>query len=199
MPPPALPTSFGDACRRRFGRAAAASLFALAAVLAGGGHPAIGQPANPLRVTVEVTPRSPYVGQAVDLTISVIGKAEAPIVATPLLEKAEVRPGPTDRSAAPGRDGSSGLQRFRTRFQVIPRRSGSLTIPPIEVRLGDRVGWTGPTKRRWLSGSDATSGRTIRRSSITRRVSWRCACRSLAASPASEHLPPKPSKSCGRR
>jgi BatD DUF11 like domain len=158
------PASVRTAHRRRqwfagtSGPCRSSILLVLAAILADGGQPAFGQPAGPLRATVEVKPRSAYVGQAVDMTVSVVGRTDPSTVATPLVDWAEVRPGMIDRAPVSGRDGSSGLQRFVTHFQVIPRRAGARTIPAIEVKLGDRVGRTGPM--RLNVQSPPTTGRT---------------------------------------
>jgi hypothetical protein len=133
-------------------------ILVLAVFLANSGQTAVAQVASSLRVSVELKPKSAYVGQAVDLIVSVVGSDDTPTVATPVMDWGEIRPGKSDRVPVSKRGGSSREERFHSHFQVIPRRAGARTVPSIEVRLGDRVGRTGAM--RLNVQSPPTAGRT---------------------------------------
>jgi hypothetical protein len=108
------------------------------------------QPARP-RLTVELQPRTVYVGQVAMLTV-IVDEAEGEAhVATPRIEGADV--------AALGekRVIGTGVHRILTSFQVMARKPGMLTIPSIEVRVG---GWRGSsTAARLKVSSLPASGR----------------------------------------
>src|SRR4051794_31723641 len=85
-----------------------------------------------LRVSARVvTPAPYYVGQGVEARVEVDGPAEVIPPRTPGTE-AEVRPIGTDGTAS--------------RFVVIPRRPGSLVIPPFRARAGGREGASRTTR-----------------------------------------------------
>lgn len=104
-------------------------------------------PADPLRVRAEVRPRTCYVGQPVDVFVSVAAGRERPGVTMPKVPGAGVSFVGTDltpiRVSGVG-DTVDERNLFRFRYLLLPRRAGTLTLPSIAARLGARRGASGP-------------------------------------------------------
>jgi hypothetical protein len=111
--------------------------------------PAWGQRAEPLPVRALVPRRTYYAGQAIPLTVRVIAADRAPEVTTPRIAEAEVTPlgwrmQPVASSGIGDVVSETNLYQFR--FRIIPRKPGPLIVPPIAVKLGERVGTTPPMR-----------------------------------------------------
>ena len=91
--------------------------------------------AEPLQVTARVPSGPHLVGQAIELDVAVEGATEVPVVEPPRSAVADVLSLPKDASRP-----------FLTRFVMIPRQAGSLTLPPFRARSGDRSGISKPTR-----------------------------------------------------
>ena len=100
-------------------------------------------PPERLPVSAQLRPSTCYVGQAVDLVVGVEGARERPEVTPPKIEGADVRLSGTDMvPVSISAIGDAVFERnlYRTRFRVVPRKAGTLAIPPVAARLGDRTG-----------------------------------------------------------
>lgn len=116
------------------------ALFALGALV-----PA--ETADRLTVIAGVRPSVYYVGQSVDLSIGVVAERERPSVAMPAVPGADVTLVGTDMkplSASAIGDAVSEKNLYRTRYRLIPRRAGTLKVPPVPAVLGERRGVSDP-------------------------------------------------------
>lgn len=106
------------------------------------GDPGAG--AEPLKVYARARPESCYVGQALDLWVSVVAGRERPVVSLPAVAGAEVTFVKDDplRPISVSGIGDAVFEKnlFRSHFRLIPGRAGLLTVPPVAARLGARVG-----------------------------------------------------------
>ena len=103
------------------------------------------QEADPLRVEAEVAPGHYFVGQGVELQIRFAGRGQRPQIELPGDRKTlrHGRSAPSaNRSVDPRSDRSWVRKKtcFVTRIRVVARRSGTLLIPSIPVRLDERSG-----------------------------------------------------------
>jgi hypothetical protein len=101
----------------------------------------------PIPVLARVPAKTYYVGQAIELRIGAEAAGERPEVAPPQIPNAEVDLIATDLSpVAATAIGNFATERnlFVTRFRLIAHRAGPLAIPPVRVRLGDRLGASRP-------------------------------------------------------
>jgi hypothetical protein len=109
-----------------------------------------GQESDDLRVRVEVSPGTHYVGQAIELLVGVVGAGQRPEVDRPSIGGADVwlvdNNGlkPISISGIGGMAAESNL--FVSRFCVVPRRAGPLEIPAIRAHLRDLSGRSRPVK-----------------------------------------------------
>lgn len=131
----------------RAARTLALALLAVAHGTAGAADPA----APPERLAVLAQVRSPscYVGQTVDVFVGVVGDREAPKFSAPDVPGAVLTHAGTDLKPL----GVSGIgdvvaQRllYRARYRLVPRRAGTLTVPPFTARLGERRGASEPLR-----------------------------------------------------
>jgi hypothetical protein len=102
---------------------------------------------EPLSVRANLAPGPYYVGQGIDLNVVVGGAAEAPRVAPPGVAGAEVSDlGMVVRPLASDAIGDvvNEVNRYIFRFRIVPVRSGTLRIPAVAARLGDRSGASAP-------------------------------------------------------
>jgi hypothetical protein len=120
---------------------------ALALIAAGCGNAKAEEPAGRLRVVAQVRPEAYYVGQSIELSVGVVAGREQPEVTMPKVAGADVTLVGTDLKPLT----ASGIGEavfetnlFRTRYRLIPRRAGTLTIPPVPARLGERRGASEP-------------------------------------------------------
>jgi hypothetical protein len=105
--------------------------------------PVAAQEAEPLRVRIAVTPGTLYVGQAIELQVAVVAAGERPSIFPPRIEDAEVTPtGTALRPIATSAIGDfvSEVNAYLFRYRIIPRRAGTLEIPPFGAHLGGRSG-----------------------------------------------------------
>jgi len=104
---------------------------------------------EPLQVSAKVAPRPYYVGQGIEVEITIEGEAgpNRPTLVAPRMASAEVYPISID-SDRPG----------PARYVVVPSRSGPLDLPPFQARSGERKG---SSKRKRLEVDKVpTEGRT---------------------------------------
>jgi hypothetical protein len=148
--------------------------------------PAEGRPAGwegligPVELSVHATPDRVALGESVSLAVTVQGGTNvwaAPVAFGFPPDVAEVFERPSELSRDMGR--SLGLRWYRT-FDVVPRRTGVLTIPEL------RVAWFDPRARRW--------GET-RAPALRIEVSERAAAAAPPSAPADE--PPAPAAGPG--
>lgn len=100
-----------------------------------------------LTVMAQVRTGVYYVGQSVDLSVSVVAERERPQLTMPVVAGADVRLVATElKPISVSGIGDAVFERnlFRSRYRLIPRRAGTLTIPSIPARLGERWGATAP-------------------------------------------------------
>ena len=105
---------------------------------------------EPLQISVKVAPRPYYVGQGIEVEITIEGDAspDRPTFVAPRMATVEVFP-LSDNTDQPG----------RALFVVVPGRSGPLDLPPFQARSGARKG---SSKRRRLEVDQVpTEGRTL--------------------------------------
>jgi hypothetical protein len=126
-----------------------AVLIGIGLILAGRPVQSSAEEAEPpaIPVLAQVPARSYYVGQAIELRIGAEAAAERPQVIAPTIPDTDVFLIDTSFSpvAATGiGDVTSERDLFVTRFRLIPRRAGTLGIPPVVVRLGNRSGVSRP-------------------------------------------------------
>jgi hypothetical protein len=119
-------------------------LLALASPAGASDHPA--GPEH-LKVTAQTRPArgSVYVGQTIDLFLSVVAGKERPRPVAPQVAGADVtEAGAEQRPLAVSAIGDSVFNQSLCRFhyRIVPRRAGILTIPPVHVALGERTGAT---------------------------------------------------------
>ena len=100
---------------------------------------------EPVRVQAEVGNGPYFVGQGVELRITVVGRRQRPKIDFPSISGAsawligtDVKP--ISRSGIGSIVGEENL--FVTRFRVVPRRPGTLQIPSVPVRVEERSGRT---------------------------------------------------------
>jgi hypothetical protein len=111
--------------------------------------PALGQAPERLAVRAQVRPSTCFVGQVVDLAVGVVGDRERPKVTPPLVDGADVALVRTELiplSVSAIGDTVSEKNLYQFRFRLVPRRTGSLTVPPVSVKVGDRSGSSGPVR-----------------------------------------------------
>lgn len=105
---------------------------------------AAAQEAEPLRVRAVVPPGAFYVGQAIELQVAVVAAGERPRIFPPRIEDAEVTPtGTALRPIATSAIGDlvvSEVNAYGSFYRVVPRRAGTLQIPPFVARQGDLSG-----------------------------------------------------------
>jgi hypothetical protein len=108
------------------------------------------QPSQPLVAQTHIAPGPYYVGQAIDIQVSVIASSSRPTIVVPRLTGAEIWP--TRNKLKPLM--SSGIGnvinetiQYIYGYQFLARRSGSLSIPPFVARFETR---TGPTRPRQI-------------------------------------------------
>lgn len=85
--------------------------------------------ADPLKVTVVLSPRPYYVGQAIEARVEVAPAPGSPSVEPPRIKDAEVfaiDPDPSSPSIA--------------RFVIVPGHAAAVDLPPFRARSGDRSG-----------------------------------------------------------
>jgi len=103
---------------------------------------------GPLAVQARVRPGAYYVGQAVDLSVSVVAGVERPAVtppAVPGVEVAFVKDDPLRPISVSGiGEVVSQKALFRSHFRLIARRAGPVRVPPISARLGNKTGASAP-------------------------------------------------------
>ena len=90
-----------------------------------------------------------FLGEAVELTVGVVGERERPEIEAPKLKdadlsliKTELRPISTSGIG----DQVFVKNLFRFRYRLIPRKAGTLAIPPFHAKLGDRSGASEPIR-----------------------------------------------------
>ena len=104
---------------------------------------------DPIRVEGGFSAGPHYVGQEVEFTLRVEGGGERPSVAPFRVAGADVAaigagpaaPGPVETGA-----GTGGRDVHRFAFRIVPRRTGTLAIPPLAVRQGMRSGSSRPAR-----------------------------------------------------
>jgi len=104
---------------------------------------------GPLRVRVQLAPGTHYVGESLTLTVSVAAEAERPKLTIPRTADAEITLVETDLrpiSASGIGDVVETRNLFRYHYRLLAKRSGTLEVPPVTARLGDRSGSTGPLR-----------------------------------------------------
>jgi hypothetical protein len=100
-----------------------------------------------LSVTAQVRTGACYVGQSVDLSVSVVVEHDRPQLTMPVIAGADVRLVAKElKPISVSGIGDAVFERnlFRSRYRLIPRRAGTLTIPSIPARLGERRGASAP-------------------------------------------------------
>jgi hypothetical protein len=101
----------------------------------------------PITVLAQVPAKTYYVGQAIELRIGAEAAEERPEVDPPQIPNTDVTLIGTQLSplAASGIGGRTSERNFFiTRFRLIARRAGALSIPPVRARLGARSGASRP-------------------------------------------------------
>ncbi|MGO9597902.1 MAG: hypothetical protein ACLP7Q_07895 [Isosphaeraceae bacterium] len=109
--------------------------------------PSLAQTSGPLRVRLEAAPGPYYTGGAIELTVGVAGRDQRPSIDIPRLAHAEVWPAGTSfKPISATGIGPIGISEnlFVTRLVVVPRRAGTLEIPPFLVRLDRQSGRSRP-------------------------------------------------------
>jgi hypothetical protein len=104
---------------------------------------ALGPDDGPIRVSAQVPSGTYYVGQAIPLQVAVISGKERPAVVAPKVPDADVAlvgTGLKPLSATGIGDVVDERNLFVFRFRVVPRRSGTVEIPPVVARDGGRSG-----------------------------------------------------------
>jgi hypothetical protein len=100
---------------------------------------------EPVRVQAEVGNGPYFVGQGVELRITVVGRRQRPKIDFPSIAGASAWLIGTDVKAI-SRSGIGSIvgeeNLFVTRFRVVPRRTGTLQIPSVPVRVEERSGRT---------------------------------------------------------
>ncbi len=102
-----------------------------------------------LTVIAKVRPGQVYVGQAVEITLGIVGNQVRPNVVIPAIEGAEIalvgtESQPISTSAIGAQIFARNLYRFR--YRVVPRRAGTLTVPPFVATLAENSGASTPLK-----------------------------------------------------
>ncbi len=109
-----------------------------------------GQESDDLRVRVEVSPGTHYVGQAIELRVGVVGAGQRPEVDRPTIGGADVwlldNTGLKPLSVTGIGGMLAGSNLFVSRFCVVPRRAGPLEIPAIRAHVRDESGRSRPVK-----------------------------------------------------
>jgi hypothetical protein len=98
-----------------------------------------------LQVRVDVAAGPYLVGQGIDMRVAVVARDQRPTLELPAPDDAKLWT--VDTSFKPISVNSvgsnvSGENLFLTRLRLVPRRAGTLEIPPVVARLGDREGKT---------------------------------------------------------
>lgn len=106
-------------------------------------------PEPSLRVFAQARPTVAYVGQPVDLAVGVVAGRERPRLSPPRLVGAELdylrtELVPMNLSAIGNMISDQNL--YRSRFRLIPRTTGPLTIPPFVAILGESRGNSPPVR-----------------------------------------------------
>ncbi len=100
-------------------------------------------------VMAKVRPGPVFVGQGVEVTVGVAGTTERPRVTVPTLEGASITLNGTElrpiSTSAIG-DQVFGRNFYRFRYRVVPRRAGTLTIPPFLSSVAEKSGASTPLK-----------------------------------------------------
>ncbi len=133
--------------------------------------PALGPEEGPIRVSAQVPKGAYYVGQAIPLQVAAVAGKERPAVVAPTVPEADVVLVGTDLkplSATGIGDVVDERNLFVFRFRVVPRRAGTLEIPPVAVKDGGRSGTSrairlnvqSPLRRGGRPSSSAGSGRS---------------------------------------
>lgn len=104
---------------------------------------------NALRVEARLTGGVHYVGQGFELQVAVVARGQRPTVETPVIAGAdvwlarnEIRP---ISVVSIGRT-TTESNAFISRFRIVPRRAGTLEIPPVRASLAGQSGRGRPLK-----------------------------------------------------
>lgn len=104
-----------------------------------------GEDDAPLMPRASASPGPYFVGQAIEVRVALIAGAGKPTATSPRVAGAEVAPAELSWSPI-ATDGIGEVvhetRRYLFKFQVVAKRPGTLTFPPIVVRLGGRSGRT---------------------------------------------------------
>ncbi len=110
---------------------------------------AAGDDSEGLRVRAEIASGPRWVGEGFELRVGVVAAGRRPEVELPRVAGAEVWMIGTELQPV-SVSGIGGVRaqanRFISRFRVVARRAGTLEIPPIRARLGDRSGRSRPLR-----------------------------------------------------
>ena len=98
---------------------------------------------------MQVASGAHYVGQGFELQVGIVGATQRPEVDRPAIDRADVwlidkDLKPISVSGIGGMVAESNV--FVSRFRVVARRPGTLEIPSIRARLGDRSGRSRPLR-----------------------------------------------------
>lgn len=103
--------------------------------------------ADPFTVRVALKPGTHYAGQAIEAIVSTVAGREAPRIVAPATSDAriiarqqDVRP----LTASGIGEVVAATNLFRAHYWIVPRRAGTLRVPPFRARLGERAGASAP-------------------------------------------------------
>ncbi|MDE2507537.1 MAG: BatD family protein [Planctomycetota bacterium] len=106
---------------------------------------------EPLEVRAQIPTRIYYVGDSIELRVGVVADRLRPAVETPRVDNAEVAPIPIGndfRALASSGVGDALDERnlYVSRFRIVPRRAGTLVVPSLQARAGNRSGRSKPLR-----------------------------------------------------
>jgi BatD DUF11 like domain len=143
----ALATHDATSARRRHARPEMRHMTLCLIAIGFGPGSALAQMPTVLVAKAAVQPGPYYVGEAVEVRVSVIAGGARPVLTPPKVADADLTPTETKLnplfSSGIGRAVNETIQ-YLYRYRLVPRRSGSLTIPPFAARQDGRAGATLP-------------------------------------------------------
>ncbi len=104
---------------------------------------------NALRVEARLTGGEHYVGQGFELQVAVVARGQRPTVETPVIAGADVWLARNEiRPLSVVSIGRTTIESnaFISRFRVVPRRAGTLEVPPVRASLAGQSGRGRPLK-----------------------------------------------------
>ena len=104
---------------------------------------------GPPTVHAQARSTTSYVGQSIDVFVSVVAGREAPRVVVPKIEGATItHVGTVVKPLSMSAIGAQLFEQslYRARYRVVARRAGTLVVPPFSVLMGVRRGFSAPLR-----------------------------------------------------